>query len=83
MQRAGLIEADEPLLDEPAQGKTGLGVANAAPNSLVVGAVEDLVDQDKQWTRRERAGRLRLRLIPGKSKGFDPFYFFSQNLSMM
>jgi hypothetical protein len=39
--------------------------------------LEGLVDQDKQGkgTRRERAERLRLRLIPGKSKRFDPFDF--------
>lgn len=63
-QLAGLIEADETFLGGPAKGKKGRGVAKAEHKSLVVGAVEVLVYQDKQGKRRERAGRLRLTLIP-------------------
>jgi transposase-like protein len=63
-QLAGLIEADETFLGGPAKGKKGREVANAEHKSLVVGAVEVLVYQDKQGKRRERAGRLRLTLIP-------------------
>jgi transposase-like protein len=63
-QLAGLIEADETFLGGPAKGKKGREVAKAEHTSLVVGAVEVLVYQDKQGKRRERAGRLRLTLIP-------------------
>jgi transposase-like protein len=63
-QLAGLIEADETFLGGPAKGKKGREVAKAEHKSLVVGAVEVLVYQDKQGKRRERAGRLRLTLIP-------------------
>jgi transposase-like protein len=63
-QLAGLIEADETFLGGPAKGKKGREVAKAEHKSLVVGAVEVLVYQDKQGKRRERAGRLRLPLIP-------------------
>lgn len=60
-QIAGLIEADETLIGGPEKGKRGRG---AAGKSLVVGAVEVLVYQDKNGKRCERAGRLRLALIP-------------------
>ena len=63
-QLAGLIEADETFLGGPAKGKKGREVAKAEHKSLVVGAVEVLVYQDKQGKRRERAGQLRLPLIP-------------------
>jgi transposase-like protein len=63
-QLAGLIEADETFIGGPAKGKKGRGVATAEHKSLVVGAVEVLVYEDTQGKRRERAGRLRLTLIP-------------------
>jgi len=63
-QLTGLIEADETLIGGPAKGKRGRG---AGHKSLVVGAVEVLVYEDKKGKRRERAGRLRLALIPGQS----------------
>lgn len=61
---SGLIEADETFIGGPAKGKKGRGVASHANKSLVVGAVEVLVYQDKNDDRCERAGRLRLGLIP-------------------
>ena len=60
-QLTGIIEADETFIGGPEKGKRGRGAGN---KSLVVGAVEVLVYQDKQKKRRERAGRLRLALIP-------------------
>lgn len=60
-QIAGLVEADETLIGGPEKGKRGRGAGN---KSLVVGAVEVLVYQDKSGKRCERAGRLRLALIP-------------------
>lgn len=60
-QLSGLIEADEALIGGPEKGKRGRGAGN---KSLVVGAVEVLVYKDKTGKRRERAGRLRLALIP-------------------
>lgn len=60
-QLAGLIEADESLIGGPEKGKRGRGAGN---KSLVIGAVEVLVYQDKNGKRCERAGRLRLALIP-------------------
>jgi hypothetical protein len=63
-QLHGLIEADETFIGGPAKGKKDRGVASADNKSLVVGAVEVLVYQDKNNNRCERAGRLRLALIP-------------------
>jgi transposase-like protein len=60
-QLTGLIEADETFIGGPEKGKRGRGAGN---KSLVVGAVEVLVYKDKEGKRRERAGRLRLALIP-------------------
>ena len=60
-QIAGLVEADETFIGGPAKGKRGRG---AGHKSLVVGAVEVLVYEDKKGKRCERAGRLRLALIP-------------------
>jgi len=64
----GLIEADETFIGGPAKGKKGRGVASADNKSLVVGAVEVLVYQDKNGKRKERCGRLRLALIPDASE---------------
>lgn len=74
-QRAGLIEADETLIGGPAKGKRGRG---AEHKSLVVGAVEVLVYEDK-GTRCERAGRLRLALIPDATEE-SLGTFLSQNI---
>jgi transposase-like protein len=60
-QIAGLVEADETFIGGPEKGKRGRGAGN---KSLVVGAVEVIVYQDKNGKRCERAGRLRLALIP-------------------
>ncbi len=64
---SGLIEADEAFVGGPAKGKRGRGVATAEHKSLVVGAVEVLVYHDKNGERRERAGRMRLAMIPDAS----------------
>lgn len=58
---SGLVEVDETFVGGPEKGKRGRGAGN---KSLVVGAVEVLVYQDKNEKRCERAGRLRLALIP-------------------
>lgn len=58
---SGLVEVDETFIGGPEKGKRGRGAGN---KSLVVGAVEVLVYQDKTGDRCERAGRLRLALIP-------------------
>lgn len=58
---SGLVEADETFIGGPEKGKRGRGAGN---KSLVVGAVEVLVYEDKAGKRCERAGRLRLALIP-------------------
>ena len=63
-QLSGLIEADETFIGGKAKGKRGRGVTSAPNKSLIVGAVEVLVYQDKNDKRCERAGRLRLALIP-------------------
>lgn len=65
---AGLIEADETFVGGPAEGKKGRGVAAAEHKSLVVGAVEVLV-YEEEGKRRERAGRLRLAVIPDAGEG--------------
>lgn len=70
-QLSGLIEADESFIGGPEKGKRGRGAGN---KSLVVGSVEVLVYQDKEGKRRERAGRLRLALIPDASEdSLGPF----------
>lgn len=61
---SGLIEADEAIIGGPAKGKKGRGVTKARHKSLVGGAVEVLVYEDREGRRRERAGRLRLQVIP-------------------
>jgi len=58
---SGLVEVDETIIGGPEKGKRGREAGN---KSLVVGAVEVLVYQDKSGKRSERAGRLRLALIP-------------------
>jgi transposase-like protein len=58
---SGLIEADETFIGGTEKGKRGRGAGN---KSLVVGAVEVLVYEGKNGERCERAGRLRLALIP-------------------
>ena len=60
----GLIEADETHIGGPSKGKMGRGVAADENKSLVVGAVEVLVYNDEKGKRLERAGRLRLSVIP-------------------
>jgi transposase-like protein len=63
---SGLVEVDETFIGGPEKGKRGRGAGN---KSLVVGAVEVLVYQDKNGDRCERAGRLRLALIPDATQG--------------
>lgn len=65
---SGLIEADETYVGGPAKGKKGRGVAASEHKSLVAGAVEVLIYEDKEGKHRERAGRLRLVLIPDASE---------------
>lgn len=61
---AGLIEADETFIGGPAKGKKGRGVTDSNHKSLVVGAVEVVKYKSKSGEMKERAGRLRLQLIP-------------------
>jgi transposase-like protein len=61
---SGLIETDETFIGGPVKGKRGRGAAASEHKSLVVGAVEVLVYIDAKGKRRERAGRLRLEMIP-------------------
>jgi hypothetical protein len=63
----GLIEADETHIGGPAKGKTGRGVAAAKHKTLIAGAVEVLTYTDKNQ-RKERAGRVRLQVIPDASE---------------
>jgi hypothetical protein len=65
---SGLIEADETFIGGPIKGKKGRGVVGSAYKSLVVGAVEVLRFDDPDGKRTERAGRLRLTLIPDASE---------------
>ncbi|PIY16419.1 MAG: DDE transposase [Elusimicrobia bacterium CG_4_10_14_3_um_filter_49_12_50_7] len=58
-----MIEADETIIGGPAKGKVGRGAVQAAFKSLVLGAVEMRVYQDKKGKTHERAGRLRLYAI--------------------
>jgi transposase-like protein len=60
---SGLIEADESTIGGPAKGKRGRGVTAAKHKSLVIGAVEVIAYENKQGTRCERAGRLRLSTV--------------------
>ena len=62
---SGLVEVDESFIGGPEKGKRGRGAGN---KSLVVGAVEVLVYEDKNGDRCERAGRLRLSMIPDASE---------------
>jgi hypothetical protein len=62
-QLSGLIEADESTIGGPAKGKRGRGVTAATHKSLVIGAVEVIAYENKQGTRGERAGRLRLSTV--------------------
>jgi transposase-like protein len=62
---SGLVEVDETFIGGPEKGKRGRGAGN---KSLVVGAIEVLVYQDKNGKRCERAGRLRLALIPNATE---------------
>ena len=57
---SGLSEADERTIGGPAKGTRGRGVTAAKHKSLVIGAVEVIAYENKQGTRCERAGRLRL-----------------------
>lgn len=56
----GTIEADETIVGGPVKGGRGRGVANAATNTLVFGAVEVIAYRDRNRVNAERAGRLRL-----------------------
>jgi transposase-like protein len=60
---SGLVEVDESFVGGPVRGTRGRGVTNSPQKSLLAGAVEVLVYQDKQGKRKERAGRLRFALI--------------------
>ena len=61
---SGLIEADETFIGGPAKGKKGRGVTDSANKSLVVGAVEVIKYKMPNGKLKEKAGRLRLQLIP-------------------
>ena len=65
---SGLVEADETFVGGPIKGKQGRGVVASNYKSLVVGAVEVLAYNDTDGKRKERAGRLRLALIPDASE---------------
>lgn len=66
-QLSGLMEADETHIGGPAKRKRGRGVAAAKNKSLVIGAVEVVIYEDKHGERCERAGRLRLSTIEDAS----------------
>lgn len=66
-QLTGLIEVDETFIGGSEKGKKGRGIASSENVSLVVGAVEVRVYHDKDGKRKERAGRLRLEVIPDAS----------------
>lgn len=71
---SGLVEADETFIGGTAKGKKGRGVAAAEHVSLVVGAVEVLKYVDRNGKSKERAGRLRLAVIPDASEeSLGPF----------
>lgn len=65
---SGLIEADETFIGGPATGKSGRGVIQAAHKSLVAGAVEVKIYTDKKGQRREKAGRVRLSILPNANE---------------
>jgi hypothetical protein len=65
---SGLVEADETFVGGPIKGKKGRGVVASTYKSLVVGAVEVLAYNYTGGKRKERAGRLRLALIPDASE---------------
>ena len=65
---SGLIEADETIIGGPAKKKRGRGVIAARHKTLVAGAVEVLMYAAEQGRRRERAGRVRLQVIPDASE---------------
>jgi transposase-like protein len=71
---SGLVEVDEAIIGGPAKGKRGRGSTSAEHKSLVIGAVEVLVYEDKEGKRKERAGRLRLSMIDDASEdSLGPF----------
>lgn len=59
-----MVEADETIVGGPAKTMKGRGVIHAKHKSLVVGAVEVKVYKDKKGSFRERAGRVRLDILP-------------------
>jgi transposase-like protein len=71
---SGLVEVDEAFLGGPAKGKRGRGITVSENCSLIVGAVEVLVYSGDDGRRRERAGRLRLAMIPNAGEdSLGPF----------
>ncbi len=56
----GRVEADETIIGGPVKGKRGRGISKEEANTLVFGAVEVEVYQDRQRRTKEKAGRLRL-----------------------
>jgi transposase-like protein len=60
----GTVEADETHIGGPAKGKKGRGVAKADNKALIAGAVEVIHYKTKMGTEKERAGRLRLEVLP-------------------
>jgi len=63
----GHIEADETHVGGPAKDKRGRGVRTASHKSLVGGAIEIQTYQNKKGEWVERAGRLRLQILPSAS----------------
>jgi transposase-like protein len=74
-----LVEADETIIGGPAKAMKGRGVIHAEHKSLVVGAVEVKVYQDKKGCLRERAGRVRLSILPNANES-NIRDFMSQNV---
>jgi len=60
---SGLIDADESTIGGPAKGQRGRGVTATTHKSVVIGAVEVMAYENKQGSRCERAGRLRLSTV--------------------
>jgi len=64
----GLVEVDETYIGGPAKGYRGRGVRKAPNKSLVIGAIEVEVYQDKKSKKlKERAGRIRLKILQDAS----------------
>lgn len=77
----GTVEADETHIGGPAKGKRGRGVAKAENKALIGGAVEVVTYKTKKGVEKERAGRLRLQVLPSADQ-VDIKQFLNQNVAL-